>query len=312
MSVLLLGQRCMNQDNAFAQEHLKPLTSLRFMATLLVFVYHCEPTAAIGTAYALGHAGVGFFFLLSGFMLTYTYHSHFSGGLSRDNVRAFYVARIARIYPLHLVGMGLAIAVLWRFGGTFWDRSDGVTRELALAAQSSLIQSWFPNEKVYFGLNAPAWTISVEAFCYGLFPFLMGSLSRSFAKRSPRAILVAGFLPWLMLVAVVLVPHRIVVWTAYVAPPIRLVDFLVGMTAAIAFVRKREIGAWLPHATVFEVAAIATVVGAILVSPSVPEVLRYALFLMPLWTFVIWVFARNLSRGLRPGRPMRLLSLRVG
>jgi hypothetical protein len=46
----------MNQRSAFVQEHLKPLVSLRFVAALLVFAYYCTPTAAIGTAYALGHA----------------------------------------------------------------------------------------------------------------------------------------------------------------------------------------------------------------------------------------------------------------
>lgn len=182
-------------SNAFAREQLKPLTSLRFGAALLVFVYHCEPTAAFAGAYALGHAGVGFFFLLSGFILTYTYYGHFSGPISWENVREFYVARLARIYPLHLVSMGLAIAVLARFGGTFWDRSDYVTRASAFVAQSSLMQSWLPNENIYFGLNSPAWSISVEAFFYALFPFLVSSLLRSFGRSSPRLIFVAAAPP---------------------------------------------------------------------------------------------------------------------
>lgn len=93
-----------------------------------------------------------------------------------------------------------------------------------------------------------------------------------------------------MLVAVVLVPHRIVVWTAYVIPPVRLVDFIVGMMVGIAFLRRRDIAGKMPGGTIPEVAAIVAVAGAILASTRFPEALRYALFLMPFWALLIWVF----------------------
>lgn len=272
------------------RETLRPLTSLRFFAALLVVLYHCQPTAAIGAAYALGHAGVGFFFVLSGFILTYSYHGSFDGPLAWDRVRAFYVARMARIYPLHIVAMILAVAVLGRFGATFWNSSNSPTRWLAAISQSILIQSWIPNEKVYFGINSPAWSISVEAFFYVMFPFLLAWLSRSFEGKSPRAILLATALLWSVSVTIALVPHRITVWAAYVVPPIRLLDFLVGMMVAIAFLRKREFTTRISGVTILEAAAITAAACAILASPGVPEVLRYALFLMPFWAFLIWIF----------------------
>lgn len=55
---------------------LKPLTSLLFVAALLIFAHHAFP---IGPAYELGLDGVDFFFLLSAFALTYAYHRDFEG-----------------------------------------------------------------------------------------------------------------------------------------------------------------------------------------------------------------------------------------
>lgn len=60
------------------REDLKPLTSLRFVAALMVFGYHAAPFLPAFFATNTGYAGVGFFFVLSGFILTYTYHADFS------------------------------------------------------------------------------------------------------------------------------------------------------------------------------------------------------------------------------------------
>ena len=201
---------------------LDALTALRFFAALLVFVYHCAPTAAFATQYALGHSGVGFFFLLSGFILMYTYHREFSGAVAWRAVRAFYVARFARIYPVHVVATAFAALVLWRFGGNVWDASSIATREGAAAAQLLLLQSWIPNELVYLGINAPAWSISTEMFFYAAFPFVARSLLRSFGVSRPGVIWVAAAMPWAIEVAVALVPHPVAVWTSYVLPPVRL------------------------------------------------------------------------------------------
>ena len=50
---------------------LNSLTSFRFLAALMVFVFHL----GLLQQYQLGAAGVSFFFVLSGFILAYNYHS---------------------------------------------------------------------------------------------------------------------------------------------------------------------------------------------------------------------------------------------
>jgi peptidoglycan/LPS O-acetylase OafA/YrhL len=269
------------------------LTALRFFAALLVFVYHCAPTEPFGTRYALGHSGVGFFFLLSGFILTYTYHRRFAAATAWSAANDFYAARIARIYPVHVVATVFAAIVLWRFGGTTWDASTVATRQLAAVAQLLLLQSWSPDEKLYLGINAPAWSISTEMFFYAAFPFIVRSLLRSFGASTPRAIWIAAAMPWAIETATALVPHRTAVWTAYVLPPVRLADFIVGILLGIAFLRSKPAASDSRRATGIEVLALGAVIAAVAVSPNVPEALRYSLFLMPFWAVLIAVFVRQ-------------------
>jgi len=276
-----------------ARAELDAVTALRFFAALLVFIYHCAPTAGFATHYALGHSGVGFFFLLSGFILTYTYHRAFTGPMAPNAVRAFYVARFARIYPVHVVATAFAALVLWRFGGNVWDVSSVATREVAALSQLLLVQSWVPNELVYLGINAPAWSISTEMFFYAAFPFVVRSLLRSFGRSTPRVIWIAAAMPWAIEVAVAMVPHPVAVWTAYVLPPVRLADFVVGMLLGIAFVRSTQAPANLARATGAEALALAGVAVAIAVSPHAPDALRYSLFLMPFWAVLIAVFVHQ-------------------
>ncbi|HEY0393909.1 MAG TPA: acyltransferase [Candidatus Elarobacter sp.] len=272
---------------------LDAVTGLRFFAALLVFVYHCAPTEPFGARYALGHTGVGFFFLLSGLILTYTYHGRFDGTATWGALREFYVARIARIYPVHIVATAFAAVVLWRFGGTTWDVSSAATRELALLAQLVLVQSWIPDEKVYLGVNAPAWSISAEMFFYAVFPFVLRSLLRSFGASPPRVIWIAAAMPWAIETAAALLPHRTAVWTAYVLPPVRLADFIAGMLLGLAFLRSRPLARGAGRATAREAIAVGAVVLAIAISPRVPEALRYSLYLMPFWAALIAIFVHQ-------------------
>ena len=141
-----------------SRDALKPLTSLRFAAALLVFSWHCVPTRQISATFSLGYAGVSFFFLLSGFILTYGYHRAFAGGIELGALRTFYAARIARVYPLHLVTLLLMVLCLPYLGeNSVWTGVDAQTRLGEIAAGAVLIQSWFPDRVIHFGGNGPAW-----------------------------------------------------------------------------------------------------------------------------------------------------------
>ena len=284
---------------AAGRNELKPLTSLRFVAALLVFVYHAPLAQPFAHDHALGQAGVGFFFLLSGFILTYTY----GGAMNTQGAIArFYAARFARVYPAYLVSIALALPVVALYGSLAWDKAPPAVRAEALAAQLLAVQAWFPREEIYLGINSPAWSISVEAFFYALFPLLIGSLWRSFATAGARAVLVAAALTWGCAAAVFAIPHHADVWTTYIFPPVRLVDFVVGMLLGIAFLR----GYRLPGAaTTWELTAVGAVGAAIMAIPHVPAGLQYSLLALPCWAALIAIVA------LRRGAVSRLLSHRA-
>lgn len=158
---------------------------MRGVAALVVVFYHLKfgapvllPFEEATRLFARGYLWVDFFFVLSGFVLTYVY-----GGTRWDtgSVKRFYVARIARVYPLHLATLGLLVAY------------QVATIALAAAVPSVdarldqpwaaipfhllLVQAWgFLPEPFW---NIPAWSISTELFAYLLFPLFATALAAS-------------------------------------------------------------------------------------------------------------------------------------
>ena len=172
-------------------------------------------------------------------------------------------------------------------------------------AQVLAVQAWFPREEIYLGINSPAWSISVEVFFDALFPFLLGTISRSFAAARARAIFVMAAATWACAAAVFAIPHHADVWTTFIFPPVRLVDFVVGMLLGLAFLR----GYRLPGAaTGWEAGAICAVAAAILAIPLVPAGWQYSLWMLPFWAALIAIFAHrrgSISRLL--ARPLFVL-----
>jgi peptidoglycan/LPS O-acetylase OafA/YrhL len=133
------------------------LTSLRFFAAIVVVGFHEGFGLRI---FHLGYEAVTFFFILSGFVLTYAH------GRERLNYRAFITARAARILPAYYFALGMAAPfVLYR---TFVSGQSPA--DAGFAAVPVLIQAWIPSAAVAW--NMPAWSLSVEAFFYALFPVL--------------------------------------------------------------------------------------------------------------------------------------------
>src|ERR1039458_4042522 len=82
------------------------LTSLRFFAAFAVVVYHMRDYSLAGLRggpLEKARLAVDLFFVLSGFILAHVYGAAFTE--KRSSLRAFFVARLARIYPAHLAMM---------------------------------------------------------------------------------------------------------------------------------------------------------------------------------------------------------------
>lgn len=279
---------------------IRSLTALRFFAAMLVFAWHIGLLKNL----QLGYVGVSFFYALSGFILAYNYSPKFSQ-LSRKSVLSFYSARFARIYPVYLMSFFLAVPVTPE--RLFASPSQWVISGLA---NIFLVQSFIPNMNIFFGFNGVAWSLSDEMWFYVLFPFLLYSVLRLSAKYNKQVVVLAGALStWLALVLFLLPQHvGLNNWLTYVFPVTRLPDFVVGMLMGVRFLNGPSTNDKSPRQyslfTLLEVSGVLLVIASILYSPYVEQSLRFSAFYIPIWAYVISVFAYQ------RGALSRILSLR--
>ena len=179
------------------------LTALRFFAALLVMLFHYftqympPPAARHGLQLVVGHgfSGVTFFFMLSGFILAYTYAE---ADFAAPGVLGRYLrARAARILPLYLLSLALAAplyieAVLYSPPGLYQSLYDTASVLAPLG-----LQAWVPGAAA--SINFPTWSVSNEAFFYLLFPLLLPAL----LLRPRRWLLVTAILTVAVWVATV-------------------------------------------------------------------------------------------------------------
>lgn len=225
---------------------LPSLTGMRFIAAVLVFVTH----VAAGRLFAdadlsdfldrylsrSGYLGVSFFFVLSGFILTWT-------ARPGDTTARFYRRRLVKIYPNHFVTW-LAGLALMAWAGTAISTGNTIPSLL-------LVQSWSPSFGVLMGTNGPSWSLACELLFYLSFPALL-----RWVRMIPAARLwaVAGLIAaavWLVPLISQLLPENPVspfqpvswwkYWFVYFMPASRIGEFAMGIVMAMIV----EKGRWI-------------------------------------------------------------------
>ncbi|MCE9601946.1 MAG: acyltransferase [Gemmatimonadetes bacterium] len=151
------------------RDHVRPLTSLRFLAALWVLLHHALPRGAPGsiteTVGASGWLGVSLFFVLSGFLLMLRYAPT---GALRGPRRDFWLERVARLAPTYVLSLAFAGALFVR-DARVEHFSDGRIAGI-VASVLTVQQAWRPETACSW--NCPAWSLSVESWFYLIFPFL--------------------------------------------------------------------------------------------------------------------------------------------
>ena len=149
------------------RDHVRPLTSLRFLAALWVLLHHALPRGAPGslteTMGASGWLGVSLFFVLSGFLLMLRYAPT---GTLRGTRRAFWLERVARLAPTYVLSLAFAAALFVR-DARVEDFSGGRIAG-TVASVLTMQQAWRPETACSW--NCPAWSLSVEFWFYLSFP----------------------------------------------------------------------------------------------------------------------------------------------
>lgn len=168
----------------------------------------------------LGAQGVAFFFVLSGFVLTWS-------ARPGTPVSTFYFRRFARIWPAHMVALLLAIPV---FVGPPADTADGWVRPLSAVLLLSvvLLHGWSGDTDVVFSGNPASWTLSLEAFFYLTHPWIDRVVGRA-GRRVALGVLLA--LPVLAAI-LYLARSEIPALQDLPRPVLRLWEFCLGMALA--------------------------------------------------------------------------------
>src|SRR2546423_3987009 len=224
---------------------LPSLTGLRFAAAAMVFGFHLTLipllTGAVGRRahFVLGLSGtvgVDFFFILSGFVLTWSARSD-------DSPVRFWLRRLVKIYPNHVVTFGAAI-VLALIAGPAIVAGQAV-------GNLFLLQTWFYGRTdIAVSVNPVAWSIAAEAAFYLAFPLLYRFIGRMREGRLWAGVAVVTALIFAVPLAVnTLVssqPHSFQgpasdkqIWLVYFFPPTRCLEFVLGMFLARIVAARR-------------------------------------------------------------------------
>ncbi|MEN8655957.1 acyltransferase [Streptomyces sp. 21So2-11] len=226
---------------------LPSLTGMRMVAALAVFFYHAgelSPLPSVAAAGAFksvfgqgGWFGVSFFFVLSGFVLTWA-------ARPTDTMPRFWRRRLVKVFPNHLVTLVAATVSSVVLGQTL-----GVWKTVA---NMFLLQSWDWHVDIWGGINPVSWSLSCELLFYASFPLVLRLVNRIKASRlwlwTLGTTAVIALAPT---VATLVVPSGPLtfapisegeLWFLYAFPPIRMLEFLLGILLA----RTVQQGRWIP------------------------------------------------------------------
>ncbi|HEY2886404.1 MAG TPA: acyltransferase, partial [Rhizomicrobium sp.] len=165
---------------------IRALAGARAIPPLILVLYHyCEGHhyrnfKPFDLLIGHGYLWVEFFFALSGFILTYVYGARALEFLQARPYREFLVARLSRLYPLHLAMLLYILAMLIILNaiahatGTvsiYEEQYHPVVTWQTFVANLFLVQAWniFP----YLSWNGASWFVSVEFLLCLLFPIYM-------------------------------------------------------------------------------------------------------------------------------------------
>ncbi len=283
------------------------LTGLRFLAAAQVVLFHSmgprldRMPAPLASILGAGYTGVSLFFVLSGFVLAYNYLSPGRAGFPTTG--GFLAARVARVYPVYLLGVFLALPGLGLRLLRTQSVGDAVLSGSPVVMSAlTLTQSWIPSYACQ--VNCPGWSLSVEAFFYLMFPLLAVLLAPRSKTSLVPIILSCWALSLLMGLAYLkLDPDGLGVTTPLsdgfwinvlkYNPLIRLPEFVIGMSLGLLFLRHPEGLGRRSH--LITVAALGLVLVGLMVSRGVPyPIMNNGLLLGP---FAVLILALASGRG---------------
>ena len=240
------------------------LQALRFVFVMFIVMSHFS-YREVAAFDAGGDGGVAFFFLLSGFAMSMGYGQSIVDGTF--SFKRYAKRRLLKVYPLHLLCLAIFLIV-------FRPVAD-----LRLPINALLLQSWIPDGDYYFSYNGVAWFLSDVLFCYLLFPLVY--------RHAGRLLLVGLLLA--CLAVYIVVPYSQINALLYVFPPVRFVDFFLGIMLYKFYVRRQN----EPITPYAEPLLVVLLILAVIAYPFADEKFRNAPLFWIVFLPFIYVFAKQ-------------------
>lgn len=265
---------------------IKTLTSLRLIFALMVFASHLVLIGGehfSGHIFKEGYVGVSFFFILSGFIISYNYCDRIDYGLCSK--RDFWIARIARIYPLHLLTLSIAAFA----GGAFFAKQAISWIHLFMSA--TLTSSYIPRSDFFFAMNSPAWSLCCEQLFYLLFPLIIPVI------RSPKKILIISAIAIIIVtIGSFITPESYIKGLWYTNPVTRFPDFLIGVLLWHVYSNIKDRKISFIQASILESTSIIFFILFYIYAEDVPKIFRYSFYYWLPISAVIIIF--SLEKGI--------------
>ncbi|MCU0352950.1 MAG: acyltransferase, partial [Cytophagales bacterium] len=273
------------------QLRIEQLTFTRFVAAIVIVIYHYGNSyhifqlPLISDIVHTAYIGVSYFFLLSGFILAVVYNKTDFGDTT--NKLKFWIARIARIFPLYLAS--LVIYFLPSIFEGYWN----VFISKRGFFHSVLLQAWIPAYALKW--NFPAWSLSVEFFLYLSFPFLFGYIQNWSVKRLVTVALSFWFLTILSLAVLKhFIPYEdnsnTDIFIKF-SPVFHLSTFFFGMAGGILFVNRPALKLQ-SNITYLFIATVLALLSLIVIKSGLHDYFQNG-FLSPLFLLIILTLAWN-------------------
>jgi len=154
---------------------------MRGLAALWVMLFHIDVSLFYRDMGALlsrdatgliskGYLWVDFFFILSGFIIAHVYAESLASSEKGRGRRVidYLWARFARLYPLHLLCLGLVVIIALTYPLFLPDVKDGSWQTFMAwrAIPSNLLMTHAMNQHVYLSWDIVSWSIGAEGWTY--------------------------------------------------------------------------------------------------------------------------------------------------
>lgn len=269
------------------------LNSLRFFAVVFIFLSHLSFFTQydnlkfiFNNYFYEGYFGVTFFFLLSGFVLSYNYYNKINN-ISLKKVVLFTKKRLAHVYPVHVITLLISLPLLYK--DIFLSPMKNLVK---FVMNILLLQSFIPKESIYFSFNAVSWNLSSLLLFYVMFSAILVLIKKitKDENRKVYALIILLILTELIL-AIVFKNNRHNHWLIYISPFYRLIDCTIGILVSIIYLKNKNKNVNMFTINIMEFLSIIILAIALFKFRDVSQIYRYGVYYAPFLCIIIYVYS---------------------